>query len=122
VTEVAVEDRNRLRTTPAYRRAVRGLQALALAVLAIPATLLLAVFGVPEVVGVAMFAVAFLTAIVGLVLGWSSMLPLERAKRAILTKYQLDAFEMSILMNGMLIRDVVGLRSRSSSDGSEGTA
>ena len=72
---------------------------------------LFAVFGVPEVVGVGMFAVAFLAAIVGLVLGWSSMLPLERAKREILTKYQLDAFERTLLMNGMLMRDMVQVRS-----------
>ena len=114
MAEVAAEDRHRLRTTPAYRRAVRGLQALSLAALLVPGTLLLAVLGVPQVVGVGAFAVAFLAAVVGLVLLCSAMLPLGRARRAILTKYQMDAFEQALLTNGMLIRDVVRMRSRSS--------
>jgi hypothetical protein len=66
---------------------------------------------------VALFTMAFVAGLVGVALGWSSMLPLEKARRSILEKYQLDAFEQSFLMNGMLIRDVVPRRRRSSSAG-----
>lgn len=37
-------------------------------------------------------------------------------RRAILTKYQLDPFEHALLTNGMLMRDVLKVLRRSSSD------
>ncbi|MEU4621740.1 hypothetical protein AB0G04_17420 [Actinoplanes sp. NPDC023801] len=116
MAEIAIEDRNRLRATPAYRRAVWGLRMISLSVLSGILIFLLALLRFPEAVAVPLFAVAFVAMSMGVALGWSSVLPLEKTKRAIRTKYQLDAFDAAALMNGMLIRDVVRLRNRAPSD------
>ncbi|MEU4421278.1 hypothetical protein AB0F81_11685 [Actinoplanes sp. NPDC024001] len=105
------EDRARLRATPAYRRAVWALRMISLSVLLGLLLFLLALLGFPEAVAAPMFAVAFLAMTAGVALLWTSALPLEKAKRAILPKPQPDPLGAAASINGMLMRDVVQRRS-----------
>jgi hypothetical protein len=102
---ISEEDRDHLRRSPAFRRAVWGLRLITLAPLFVLLIFLLVSLGVPPEAGEPMFSVVFASGFVGVGLGVSSIMSLEKIKRAVLVKYQLDSFEMTLLMNGMLFRD-----------------
>jgi Na+/H+ antiporter NhaC len=107
---ISAEDRTRLRSAPAYRRAVWGLRLGALVPLLMLCMVVLVGVGVAPKAGVPVFVVAFASTAVGVGLVWSSMLPLEKIKKSVLTKYQLDPVERAVLLNGMLLRDLVRFR------------
>lgn len=101
---ISAEDRKLLQSTPAFRRAVWGLRIAALAPLFVLGLVVLVALEVAPEAGAPVFTVAFITTAVGVGLVWSSILPMEKVKKAILPKYQLDPVERSALMNKLVLQ------------------
>jgi hypothetical protein len=101
---ISAEDRNRLRSAPAFRRAVWGLRIIALIPLFMLALVVLVALEIAPGAGTPVFAVAFISTAVGIGLVWSSILPMEKVKKSVLSRYKLDPVERSVLMNGLFLR------------------
>jgi hypothetical protein len=101
---ISTEDGNRLRSASAFRRAVWGLRLIALVPLFMLALVVLGPLGVAPASGTPVFAIAFVSTAVGVGLVWSSILPMEKVKKSVLPKYELDSVERSVLMNGLFLR------------------
>jgi len=101
---ISAEDQIRLQSAPAFRRAVWALRILALAPLFALALVVLVALGLAPGAGTPVFVVAFISTALGVGLGWSSILPMEKVKKAVLPKYELDPVERAALMNGLVLR------------------
>ena len=103
-TVITAEDESRLRSAPAFRRAVWGLRIIALIPLFMLTLVVLVGLGADSEAGMPVFVVGFISTAMGVGLVWSSILPMEKVKKSILPKYKLDPVERSTLMNGLLLR------------------
>ena len=103
-TVVSAEDESRLRSAPAFRRAVWGLRIIALIPLFMLAVVFLVGLGADADAGMPVFVVGFISTAIGVGLVWSSILPMEKAKKSILSEYKLEPAERSSLMNRLLLQ------------------
>jgi hypothetical protein len=105
---ISKEDFDQLRGAPAFRRAVLGMRLLFSAPIFVLVSAVLLIVGLPSYAGTSLFYFAFAMMVAGLGTIFSSMMPLEKVKKDVLFRYQLSAFDRSVLMNKMLLRAVLG--------------
>lgn len=103
---ISEDDRDRLRSSSAFRRAVWGLRFVTLTPVLFLLIFAFVALGVPPDIGEPFLFLVFGSGIVGVGLVMSSMIPLEKIKKVVLAKYQLNHFDIALLMNGTLFRDV----------------
>jgi hypothetical protein len=97
--------RYRLRTSPAYRRAVWAIRLMLLC----PFLMVLSAVGAAVLSGPVQFiplVCTFGLALVALGLGWSSILPLSRTLRSVLPDHPRDVFGGPVGIPATLVRDV----------------
>jgi hypothetical protein len=112
---ISAEDRLRLRSLPAYRRAIWGMR---MALAGIPGLLLVAVsagLGVPRQIGLPLTVAVLGMVFAGIFIFWSGALPLNRSFRTLAARYSLDVYERSTVLGGGFVRDLIGLRGKAGS-------
>lgn len=109
---IAGQVRDRLRSSPAYRRAVWGMRLLLVSPFALLLVAVSAGLGVPKRVGLPLAAVTVGLGFAGVLLGWSAVSPLTRLSREIGEQHGLAPFQRAVLINRVFGRDVLGLRTR----------
>ena len=108
----SAEDRQRLRTLPAYRRTIWGMR---LALAAFPMILLVAVsagLGVPRQIGLPIAVAVFIMGCAGVFLCWSAALNLNRFTRRLGAQYRLNMYEISAMVSSDFLRDLLWLGSK----------
>ena len=106
---ISAEDRQRLRSLPAYRRTIWGMR---MTLAGLPGLLLVAVsagLGVPKQIGLPLAVAVLGMAFAGIFLAWSAALPLNRFSRTLGERYNLDVYERSAVLSGVVVRDLIGL-------------
>lgn len=106
---LSAEDRQRLRTLPAYRRAIWSMR---LTLAGFPALLLVGVsagLGVPKQIGLPIAAAVIAMAFAGILLCWSVTLNLNRFSRRLGEQYRLNMYEISAMVRSDFLRDLLWL-------------
>lgn len=107
---ISSEDRDRLRGAPSYRRAVWGLRMVAVGPALFLSGVLALALRVPNLAVFVITGVAFSIAGIGVLLGWSAVLPLLKHQRQVLAPYKMNSSERASTIRAMVLRDVINSR------------
>ncbi len=112
VTSISSADKRDLRAAGSYRRAVWGYRAVLVGFVAIGLSVAVLALSLPSYVSMIGVGFAFAAAGAGVLLVWSSVLPMMRHQRKVLAKYGFSSAQRASTIGRLLWRDVVGSRQR----------
>lgn len=104
---ISLEDRDRLRGAPSYRRAVWSFRMVGAGPVLFLSGVVALALRTPNPVVFVTIGLAFAISGVGVLLGWSAALPLLRHQRQVLAKYKMNSSERASTIRAMVLRDAI---------------